>query len=294
VLINRTSPVEELSMAEAEQRDLTTLTVELLSAYVAKNEVKSDDLAALIKTTHGALAEIDAPAPAPAAPAEPEYPPAVSVRKSLASREHLISMIDGKPYKTLKRHASRHGLTPAEYRQRYNLPADYPMVAPAYSEQRRGVAARLGLGRKGAASAEAVEAEAAQPETPQDLTAGGAAPGAVPNVEAEGRPSRRGRNMAVAPKPDDKAGSTEGVAAKKTPRGATRTAAATAASSEAAAVEKPAKKARRVTAAPQAADVDGAVEQAGPVEAATAEIEPVAKPRRRRGLKFAAAEEPVA
>src|SRR3546814_6088442 len=66
----------------------------------------------------------------------------------LASRDAIISLIDGKPYKTLKRHLSSHGLSIAEYRARYNLPASYPMVAPAYSEHRRNVANRLGqIGR---------------------------------------------------------------------------------------------------------------------------------------------------
>ncbi|MDE8366310.1 MucR family transcriptional regulator, partial [Klebsiella pneumoniae] len=68
----------------------------------------------------------------------------------------ILSMIDGKQYKTLKRHLSTNGLTPAEYRDRYKLPRDYPMVAPGYSEQRREVAKRLGLGRKPEAPAVAV------------------------------------------------------------------------------------------------------------------------------------------
>lgn len=80
--------------------------------------------------------------------AQSEFTPAVSVRKSLASPDHILSMIDGKPYKSLKRHLSGHGLTPAEYRARYGLKSDYPMVAPGYSAQRREVAKRLGLGRK--------------------------------------------------------------------------------------------------------------------------------------------------
>jgi predicted transcriptional regulator len=86
---------------------------------------------------------------APAAP-EPatDYTPAVSVRKSLASKDHIISMIDGKPYKTLRRHLATNGMTPAEYRERYNLKADYPMVAENYSESRRAMAKKIGLGRK--------------------------------------------------------------------------------------------------------------------------------------------------
>ena len=81
-----------------------------------------------------------------------EFTPAVSVRKSLASKDHIISMIDGKPYRTLRRHLSTHGLTPEEYRERYNLKPDYPMVAPTYSEQRRAMAHKIGLGAKGRAA----------------------------------------------------------------------------------------------------------------------------------------------
>lgn len=134
-------------MADSEQPDLTTLTVQLLSAYFANNSVPSNEIAALIDTTRTALAGKTEPD----VPPSPDYVPAVTVRKSLGSRDQIISMIDGKAYKTLKRHLAGHGLTPAEYRSRYNLPADYPMVAPGYSEHRREVAKRLGLGRKAVA-----------------------------------------------------------------------------------------------------------------------------------------------
>ena len=138
-------------MAEIEQADLTTLTVELLSAFVSNNTIESTDLAGLIQSTHAALSGINAPPPPE--PVMPEFVPVVTVRKSLGSRDHILSLIDGKPYKTLKRHLSGHGLTPAEYRERYKLPADYPMVAPTYSEHRRDVAQRLGLGRRSAETA---------------------------------------------------------------------------------------------------------------------------------------------
>ena len=128
--------------------DLTALTVDLLSAFVANNNVRSDDLPALIASTHAALAGLNAGNDEPAPAATPEYAGAVSSRKSLGSRDYIISMIDGKPYKTLKRHLSGHGLTPDTYRERYGLAANYPMVAPGYSEQRRDVAKRLGLGRR--------------------------------------------------------------------------------------------------------------------------------------------------
>lgn len=135
------------TMADAEQPDYTTLTVQLLSAYVSNNSVPIDQLPALIEQTRATLAKRDDVPSAPEAE-EQDFTPAVSVRKSLASREHIVSMIDGKPYRTLKRHLSTHGLTPADYRARYGLATDYPMVAPAYSEARRETAKRLGLGRK--------------------------------------------------------------------------------------------------------------------------------------------------
>lgn len=171
-------------MTEAAQPDLTALTVQLLSAYVANNTLPSSELPALIESTRKALSGEAAQADAPA----PDHVPAVSVRKSLASRDHLISMIDGKPYKSLKRHLGTHGLTPAEYRQRYGLAADYPMVAPGYSEQRREVARRLGLGRKksgvakatskdgGAADASVTEEPARQANSPEPVVKEGAAP----------------------------------------------------------------------------------------------------------------------
>lgn len=149
-------------MAEAEKPDLTILTVNLLSAYVTNNNVPSNELADLIRSTRAAL-ESNAALEASAETAS--YEPAVSVRKSRASRDHLISLIDGKPYKTLKRHLSAHGLTPAQYRERYKLPDDYPMVAPAYSEHRREVAQRLGLGRKKQDAAPAVATPVAAAET---------------------------------------------------------------------------------------------------------------------------------
>jgi predicted transcriptional regulator len=142
-------------MTDQSQSSLTELTVDLLAAFVSNNTVGSKDLPELIASTHAALAALESCGeqkadvqPEPEAAAEPGHAPAVSVRKSLGKPDHILSMIDGKPYKTLKRHLSRHGLTPAEYRARYKLPANYPMVAPAYSALRSEAAKRLGLGRK--------------------------------------------------------------------------------------------------------------------------------------------------
>lgn len=147
-------------MAEDTAPDITALTVQLLSAFVSNNSVPSENLADLIKTTRAALIDdVSAGANAPAQEAHAEHVPAVSIRKSLASDEHVISLIDGKPYKTLKRHLASHGLTPEQYRERYKLPKTYPLVARSYSQARRAVAEKLGLGRKPVAkSAQAVNA----------------------------------------------------------------------------------------------------------------------------------------
>ncbi|WP_150295078.1 MucR family transcriptional regulator [Sphingobium estronivorans] len=161
-------------MADTEQTDTTTLAVQLLSAYVANNRVESSDLAALIQSTRAAL--VDEPAATEAAPVE--YVPAVSIRKSLASKDHLISLIDGKPYKTLKRHLAANGLTPEEYRARYGLPKAYPMVAPAYAEMRRDVAQRNGLGQRPAAAKAAEAAPAAKAVTPASKPTSGKKAGA--------------------------------------------------------------------------------------------------------------------
>ncbi len=83
-----------------------------------------------------------------AAEATPSHTPAVSVRKSLASKDFIVSLVDGKPYKTLRRHLSRHGMTPEQYRERFGLKSDYPMVSESYSNARREMAKKIGLGRK--------------------------------------------------------------------------------------------------------------------------------------------------
>lgn len=129
------------------------LATELTIAWLqnGNTRVHADDVPAFLARMHEAVSKLSSPAPEPeAAPdtAEESYAPAVSVRKSLASPDHIISMIDGKPYKTLRRHLSSNGLTPDEYRARYKLKADYPMVAANYSEARRAMAKTIGLGRK--------------------------------------------------------------------------------------------------------------------------------------------------
>lgn len=154
-------------MTNADQPDYTVLTVQLLSAYVTNNMVPSADLAGLIQSTRAALVAQTTTAQAEPVP---EYTPAVTVRKSLASREHLISLIDGRPYKMLKRHLASHGLTPAQYRERYGLASTYPMVATGYSEQRREVAQRLGLGQRGTAAKAAAASAAHTPPATSEPT----------------------------------------------------------------------------------------------------------------------------
>ena len=139
----------------SEQTDTLALAAELTAAWLANPNTRTsaDDVPNFLRSTVAALTGLGGSSePAQdAAPAQ-EYTPAVSIRKSLANPDHIISMIDGKPYKTLKRHLSRHGLTPDEYRRRYNLRADYPMVAENYSTARRDMAKKIGLGQKGRAA----------------------------------------------------------------------------------------------------------------------------------------------
>ncbi len=127
------------------------LATELTIAWLGNPNTRTtaDDVPAFLQSMHAAVAKLsgEQSVEAPEAPA-PEYTPAVTARKSLASKDHIISMIDGKPYKTLRRHLATNGMTPAEYRERYNLKADYPMVAETYSESRRAMAKKIGLGRK--------------------------------------------------------------------------------------------------------------------------------------------------
>ena len=142
---------------QEDQNSTVELATELTVAWLSNSStrVHADDVPVFLTRMHQALSSLSAPAtPAEEAPAPaPEYTPAVSVRKSLASKDHIISMIDGKSYKTLRRHLSSNGLTPDEYRQRYGLKADYPMVAESYSHHRREMAHKIGLGRKPAPEA---------------------------------------------------------------------------------------------------------------------------------------------
>ena len=118
------------------------LAADIVGAYVTKNNVPAAELPGLIATTHAALVKLTAPQ----APEVEKPTPPVPIRKSVTP-DHIISLEDGRPYKSLKRHLSGRGLTPAEYRQKWGLPFDYPMVAPNYAAQRSEMAKSLGLGQ---------------------------------------------------------------------------------------------------------------------------------------------------
>ena len=126
------------------------ITAEIVSAFVTNNKVEQGELSNLIENVHLALVK------APSAAAEPEKPnlvPAVPIKKSVTP-DYIISLEDGKKFKSLKRHLmSSYNLTPEEYRAKWGLPRDYPMVAPNYAKARSDLAKKMGLGRKSGAGA---------------------------------------------------------------------------------------------------------------------------------------------
>jgi predicted transcriptional regulator len=133
--------------AGSNDNDLIDLSTEIVSAYVSHNALSVTDLPKLIADVHGALRGLRSGTPSE--PAE-ELKPAVPVKKSIAA-DYLICLEDGKKFKSLKRHLRTHyNLSPEEYREKWGLPADYPMVAPNYSATRSRLAKDNGLGRKAA------------------------------------------------------------------------------------------------------------------------------------------------
>ena len=127
------------------QETFITLTADIVAAHVSNNSVAVNDLPVLISNVHGALTALVGPAPA--AP-QPKQEPAVSIRSSIKP-DYVVCLEDGKKLKMLKRHLMTHyQMTPDQYRAKWGLPADYPMVAPNYAEQRRTLAKSIGLGTK--------------------------------------------------------------------------------------------------------------------------------------------------
>lgn len=123
---------------------LITLTADIVSAHVSNNSVAVNDVPGLIQNIHSALSQLGTATPEP----EVKQEPAVSVRASIKP-DYIVCLEDGKKLKMLKRHLMTHyNLTPEQYRAKWSLPADYPMVAPNYAEQRRSLAKKIGLGTR--------------------------------------------------------------------------------------------------------------------------------------------------
>jgi len=131
-----------MSEANAQDEVLITLTSDIVAAHVSNNSVAVSDLPILIQNVYGALSGLRQEA----APAQPKPEPAVSIRSSVKP-DYIVCLEDGKKLKMLKRHLMTHyQMTPDDYRAKWGLPADYPMVAPNYAEQRRNLAKKIGLG----------------------------------------------------------------------------------------------------------------------------------------------------
>jgi predicted transcriptional regulator len=134
-----------LEMVNSEGQELVELTAKIVAAYVSNNSINSSELPQLINETHAALAR----ATGQAVEAErEEQRPKVAVKKSVMP-DYIICLEDGKKFKSLKRHLRTHyNMTPEEYREKWGLPHDYPMVAPNYARQRSDLAKKMGLGTR--------------------------------------------------------------------------------------------------------------------------------------------------
>ncbi|MBS3652587.1 MucR family transcriptional regulator [Pseudaminobacter sp. 19-2017] len=125
--------------------DLVRLTSDVVSAYISNNAVPHSSLPSLISEVHASLTRLGA---APQEAVEEPKKPAVPIKKSVTD-DYIVCLEDGKKFKSLKRHLSTHyGVTPDEYRAKWGLPSDYPMVAPGYAAARSALAKSMGLGRK--------------------------------------------------------------------------------------------------------------------------------------------------
>jgi predicted transcriptional regulator len=135
---------EQNNGAAANNESILKLSSSIVAAYVSNNPVPANELPAMIKSVHGMLSNI---ASMPNADAATAQKPAVAIRKSVTP-EYVVCLEDGKKLKMLKRYLrSNYDMTPEEYRAKWGLPADYPMVAPNYAKQRSEFAMQIGLGR---------------------------------------------------------------------------------------------------------------------------------------------------
>lgn len=146
------SPAHDVA---ADRSSALKLTAAIVSAYLAKNALPADGLPGLIQATFDALSTLGR---TPAGPETHELVPAVPVRKSVFP-DHIICLEDGRSFKSLKRHLrTAYGMMPADYRAKWSLPADYPMVAPNYAAHRAELARSIGLGRRISANTDQTEA----------------------------------------------------------------------------------------------------------------------------------------
>ncbi len=134
--------MSEKDVGTHSQDGVIELATEIVSAYVGNNPVQSSELPEIIKSVHESLTRLHVGEVGAA-----DQKPAVSIRKSITD-DYLICLEDGKKFKSLKRHLrAKYGMSPEEYREKWNLPFDYPMVAPSYARQRSDLAKRMGLGQ---------------------------------------------------------------------------------------------------------------------------------------------------
>lgn len=133
------------TMSEIQQQEFIEMTADLVSAYVSNNPVPVAELPALIAQVHQSLSGLGSAA---SVPVEEAQKPAVNPKRSV-HEDYIVCLEDGKKFKSLKRHLSSHyDMTPEQYREKWNLPHDYPMVAPGYAAARSALAKQMGLGRK--------------------------------------------------------------------------------------------------------------------------------------------------
>ena len=178
-------------MPEA-NHDLINLTADIVSAHVSNNTVATADVGQLIEKVYQALST----ASAPPAPEAPRQEPAVPIRSSVKT-DFIVCLEDGKKLKMLKRYLrTNFDMSPEEYRAKWNLPRDYPMVAPAYAEQRRGLAMQIGLGRKSGAVVE--KAKTVVKKAAKSVSEGLEAARAHLGTEPVKAPAKRGRKPKAA------------------------------------------------------------------------------------------------
>lgn len=174
------------------------LATELTIAWLGNpnTRMEADAVPAFLKSMHATIGELSNGNAAPGSEATVEYTPAVSPRSSV-KQDYIVSLITGQKFKALKRHLTSHGLTPQDYRERYGLKADYPMVAPGYSQSRREIAKKLGLGRKPTEKTRAKAAAAPVPgaptASPKTAPKRAARPKAAAKPVAKAAPAKRGR-----------------------------------------------------------------------------------------------------